>query len=175
LQNPVADAGRTLKETAERISRGGFIRLGAALGMGIAGASALAACGEEPAERSANGAADTNKIAARASGGKAAEGRPRDRPDIQSTNRLGRELRGGGESGCVSAPANRGVRCLLGRVHSPRVHGCLPGRTASLSQPWLGLRSVQRGSGSLWTRSLPVAADTDRIPIKVQRGGVYRA
>jgi Rieske Fe-S protein len=63
-----------LKETTGRISRERFLRLAAALGMSIAGASALAACGEEPSEQSANGAANSNKITAKASGGKAAAG-----------------------------------------------------------------------------------------------------
>ncbi len=41
------------------------------------------------------------------------------------------------------------VRGLLGHVHPPGVHGCLPERAASLSLPRLGFRSVQRGSGPL--------------------------
>jgi Rieske Fe-S protein len=63
-----------LKETTGRISRERFIRLGAALGMSIVGASALAACGGDSAGRSANGASEENKNAATAAGGKARAG-----------------------------------------------------------------------------------------------------
>ena len=51
-----------MKEKYEKVSRERFIRLGAALGMSIAGASVLAACREEPSEHSANGAANGNKL-----------------------------------------------------------------------------------------------------------------
>jgi hypothetical protein len=66
--------GSVLKETTGKISRERFIRLAAALGMSIVGASALAACGGDSAGRSANGASEENKNAATAAGGKARAG-----------------------------------------------------------------------------------------------------
>jgi Rieske Fe-S protein len=61
-----------LEVRTERISREKFIRLGAALGMSIAGASALAACGGDTIGHSANAAG--NKITSKGAGGKAPAG-----------------------------------------------------------------------------------------------------
>ena len=55
--------------------------------MSIAGASALAACAEEPAERSANGAANGNKIAAKATGGQGARAEAKKSPSISKSLR----------------------------------------------------------------------------------------
>jgi hypothetical protein len=95
-------------------------------------------------------------------GWKGPSGRPRDRSDLQSSSGLGREIHELGKPRGARPPAKREVRCLLGLVHPSRVHGDISKRAASVPLPRLGLRSFQRGSGSLGSRSVPLATDTDK-------------
>jgi Rieske Fe-S protein len=160
-----------LKETAQRISRERFIRLGAALGMGIAGASALAACGEESSEQSANQAADSDKSAAKAAGGKAAEGSK----EIAQISKVPAgsavhfmdswspgmlvHLQNGKFVAYSAVCTHQG--CSVVYKHGELVCPC----HGSVFDPSKGGR-VLNG---------PAPSPLPRIPIKVQRGGVYRA
>ena len=159
-----------MKEGNERISRERFIRLGAALGMSIAGASALAACGEEASERSANGAAKSEKIAAKASGGKAAAG--------------GREI-----AQISEVPAGSAVKFTDSGNPAVLVH-LQNGKFAAYSAVCThqGCTVVyQNGElacpchGSVFDPSKrgavlygPAPSPLPRIPIKVRSGGIYR-
>jgi Rieske Fe-S protein len=161
-----------LKETSEGISRERFIRLGAALGMSIAGASAVAACGEESSEQSANQTADSNKSATKAAGGKAAAGSK----VIAQISKV---------------PAGSAVH-FMDSWWSPAVLVHLQsGKFAAYSAVCThqGCSVVyKRGElvcpchGSVFDPSKggrvlngPAPSPLPRIPIKVQRGGVYRA
>jgi Rieske Fe-S protein len=162
---------RALKETSESISRERFIRLGAALGMSIAGASALAACGEESSEGSANQMANSNKSAAKAAGGKAAAG--------------GKEI-----ARISKVPAGSAVHFMDSWSPGVLIHlqngkfaaysavcthqGCtVTYQNGQLLCPCHGsVFDPSKGGRVLYG---PAPSPLPRIPIKVKRGGVYRA
>jgi Rieske Fe-S protein len=162
---------RALKETSERISRERFIRLGAALGMSIAGASALAACGEESSEESANQPADSNKSAAKAAGGRAATGSKEIAqisllPAGSAVNFMDSwspgvlvHLQNGKFVAYSAVRTHQG--CAVVYKHGQLVCPC----HGSVFDPSKGGRVLYG----------PAPSPLPRIPIKVQRGGVYRA
>ena len=147
---------RALKETTERISRERFIRLGAALGMSIAGASVLAACGEESSEQPANQTAESNKSAAKAAGGKAAAGSQ----EIAQISKV---------------PAGSAVNFMDSSSPAVCTHeGCsVVYKRGELVCPCHG--SVFDPSKGGRVLNGPAPTPLPRIPIKVQRGGVYCA
>jgi cytochrome b6-f complex iron-sulfur subunit len=160
-----------LKATTAEISRERFVRLGAALGMSIAGASALAACGEESSEGSATQPADSNKDAAKAAGGKAASGSRK----IAQISKI--------PAGSAMNFTDSGSPAVL--VHLPN------GKFAAYSAvcPHQGCTVFYQGGelacpchGSVFDPSKggrvlygPAPSPLPRIPIQVKRGGVYRA
>ena len=154
-----------LKERNERISRERFIRLGAALGMSIAGASALAACGEEPSEEgSAIGAA-------KASGGNKAVARGQ---EIAQISRV--------PAGAAATFTDSGNPAVL--VHLPNgkfaaysavcTHqGCtVVYQNGQLLCPCHG--SVFDPSKGGAVLSGPAPSPLPQIPVKVKSGGIYR-
>jgi cytochrome b6-f complex iron-sulfur subunit len=164
-----------LKATTQRISRERFIRLAAALGMGIAGASALAACAEEPSEGSANGAANgaanNNKIATKA---------PRDgaHSGSQEIAQISEVPTGSAvnfqEAGspAVLVHLQNGNFAAYSAVCTHQ--GCTVAyQNGQLFCPCHGsVFDPSRGGAVL---SGPAPAPLPRIAVKVQRGGVYRA
>ena len=161
-----------LKERNERISRERFIRLGAALGMSIAGASALAACGEEPSEEgSAIGAAKGNELGAKASGGNKAVARGQ---EIAQISRV--------PAGAAATFTDSGNPAVL--VHLP--NGKFAAYSAVCTQQG-GTVVYQNGQllcpchGSVFDPSKggavlsgPAPSPLPRIPVKVRSGGIYR-
>ena len=75
--------GSALKERIERIPRERFIRLGGALGVSIAAASVLAACGGNSSGQLVSGLGKGNKSEAKVSGGKGGAGQ-----EIAQTSRI---------------------------------------------------------------------------------------
>jgi Rieske Fe-S protein len=154
-----------------RISREKFIRLGAALGMSIAGASALAACGEEPSEQSANGASNSNKIAAKASGGKAAAGG-------QEIAKISRVPAGSAVNFETSGSPAVLIHLQNGKFAAYSAvcthQGCtVTYQNGQLLCPCHGsVFDPSKGGTVLYG---PAPSPLPKIPIKVQRGGVYRA
>lgn len=160
-----------MKETAERISRERFIRLGAALGMGFAGASALAGCGEEPAERSSHGAANGNKIATNARGGKAAAGGQEiaQISDVPAGSAVNFQEAG---NPAVLVHLKDGKFAAYSAVCTHQ--GCTVAyQNGQLFCPCHG--SVFDPSKGGTVLSGPAPSPLPRIPVKVQKGGVYRA
>ena len=162
---------RALKETSERISRERFIRLGAALGMSIAGASALAACGEESSEQSANQLAESNKSAAKAAGGKAAAG-------SQEIAQISKVPVGSAVHFMDSWSPGVLVHLQNGKFAAYSAvcthEGCaVVYKRGELVCPCHG--SVFDPSKGGRVLNGPAPSPLPRIPIKVQRGGVYRA
>lgn len=162
---------RALKETSERISRERFIRLGAALGMSITGASALAACGEESSEGSANQPADSNKSAAKAAGGKAAAG-------SKEIARISKVPAGSAVHFMDSWSPGVLVRLQNGKFVAYSAvcthQGCtVVYKHGELACPCHGsVFDPFRGGTVLYG---PAPSPLPRIPIKVKRGSVYRA
>jgi cytochrome b6-f complex iron-sulfur subunit len=167
----MADEGRVLKETTERISRERFIRLGAALGMSIGGAATLAACGEEPAERSASGAANGNKIAAKDPG----EGAHAGNQEIAQISKV--------PAGSAVNFEEAGSPAVLVHLKDGKFaaysavcthQGCTVAyQNGQLFCPCHGsVFDPSRGGAVL---SGPAPSPLPRIPVKVQRGSVYRA
>jgi len=158
-----------LKEWNEKIPRERFIRLGAAMGMSIGGASALTACGEESSEGSANGAAKSNKLT-KTSGGKA----PAGGQEIARTSRV--------PVGSAARFTNSGSPAVL--VHLPNgkfaaysalcTHqGCtVTYQNGQLLCPCHG--SVFDPSKGGAVLSGPALSPLPQIPIKEQGGGIYR-
>ena len=161
-----------MKDRNERISRERFIRLGAALGMSIAGASALAACGEEPSEEgSATGATKGNKLSAKASGGNKAVARGQELAQISRV-----------PAGAAAKFTDSGNPAVL--VHLPNgkfaaysavcTHqGCtVVYQNGQLLCPCHG--SVFDPSKGGAVLSGPAPSPLPQIPVKVRSGGIYR-
>ena len=152
-------------------SRGRFIRLGAALGMSIAGASVLAACAEESSEGSANEGANTNKITADASGGKAAA-------RGQEIAKISRVPAGSAVNFDTSGSPAVLIHLQNGKFAAYSAvcthQGCTVAyQNGQLFCPCHGsVFDPSRGGAVL---SGPAPSPLPRIPVKVQRGGVYRA
>lgn len=161
-----------MKATSAKISRERFFRLGAALGMGIVGSSALAACGEETSARSANGTPDNNnKDAARAANGKAAAG-------SQEIAQVSKVPAGSAVSFEDSGSPAELVHLRNGKFAAYSAvcthQGCtVVFQGGKLACPCHGsVFDPSRGGKVLYG---PAPAPLPRIPIKVKGGGVYRA
>lgn len=160
-----------MKETNKNISRESFIRLGAALGVSIAGASALAACGEESSEGSASGAAKGNNLSAKVSGGNKAVARGQ---EIAQISRV--------PAGAATTFTDSGNPAVL--VHLPNgkfaaysavcTHqGCtVVYQNGQLLCPCHG--SVFDPSKGGAVLSGPAPSPLPQIPVKVKSGGIYR-
>lgn len=167
----MADEGSILKERNGKISRERFIRLGGALGMILAGASALAACAEEPAEHSANGAANGNKTAAKTPGGRAHAGGQ----EIAQISKV--------PAGSAVTFEEAGSPAVLVHLQNGKFaaysavcthQGCTVAyQNGQLLCPCHGsVFDPSRGGAVL---NGPATSPLPRIQIKERRGGVYRA
>jgi cytochrome b6-f complex iron-sulfur subunit len=162
--------GRALKATAGRISRERLIRLAAALGTSIAGASALAACGDNSIGRSSNGTANGDKITARASGGKAPVGSR----EIAQVSKV--------PAGSAVTFEDSGSPAVLVHLQNGKFaaysavcthQGCTVAyQNGRLACPCHGsVFDPSKGGAVLYG---PAPAPLPRIPVKVQNGEIYR-
>jgi Rieske Fe-S protein len=155
-----ADERIALKGAIGRVSRGRFIRLGAALGLGIAGASALAACAEEPPEHAAKAPRD----GAHAGGQEIAQ-----ISKVPAGSAVNFEESG---SPAVLVHLQNGKFAAYSAVCTHQ--GCTVAyRNGELLCPCHGsVFDPSRGGAVL---SGPAPSPLPRIPLKVQSGGIYRA
>ena len=160
----------------EKISREKFIRLGGALGMSIAGASALASCGGNSVGssvgHSANGSgAATNKRGAKTSGAKA----PAGGQEIAQISKV--------PAGSAVNFTDSGNPAVLIHLQNGKFaaysavcthQGCTVAyQSGQLSCPCHGsVFDPSKGGRALYG---PALSPLPQIPIKVQSGGIYRA
>jgi Rieske Fe-S protein len=138
--------------------------------MGIAGASVLAACQDEPSEQSANGAVKSNKITAKAPGGKASTG-------VQEIAQISKVPAGSAVNFTDSGSPAVLVHLKNGKFAAYSAvcthQGCtVVYQNGELACPCHGsVFDPSRGGAVLYG---PAPSPLPRIPIKVQGRGIYR-
>jgi cytochrome b6-f complex iron-sulfur subunit len=156
----------------ERISREQFIRLGAALGVSVAAASVLAACGGDYSSgRSASGSGKGNKSKTKVSGGMAAAGEEIAQASRVPANSAVNFTDSGSPAILIHLQNGRFVAYSAVCTHQ----GCLVAyqqSTGELGCPCHGsVFDPSKGGAVLYG---PAPVPLPQIPIKVQGGKVYR-
>jgi len=195
----MASEGSILKNRTDRISRERFIRLGGALGVSVAAASALAACGGDSSVHTANGSAKnttasgaggysaktgegsssgkttggkSNKGEARASGGKAPAGQEIAQSSKVPANTAVKFTDSGNPAVLVHLQNGKFVAYSAVCTHQGCTVAYQP-NTGELACPCHGSIFDPSNGGAVVNG--PAQAPLQQIPIKVQSGEVYRA
>ena len=169
----VANEGRVLKGrnekiSNEKISREKLFRLGGALGVSVAGASVLAACGGDPSGHSASGSLSNNS-SARSPAGKASAGAQKiaQASKVPPGSAVNFEDRG---NPAVLIHLQNGKFVAYSAVCTHQ--GCTVAyQNGKLACPCHGsVFDPSKGGAVLYG---PAPAPLPQIPIKAQNGGVY--
>jgi Rieske Fe-S protein len=160
--------GRNEKISNEKISREKFIRLGGALGVSVAGASVLAACGGFPLGQSASGSV-SNSSSAKASGGKASAGQKIAQVSKVPAGSAVNFKDSGNPAVLIHLQNGKFVAYCAVCTHQ----GCTVGyQNGELACPCHGsVFDPSKGGAVLYG---PAQSPLPQIPIKVQNGEVYR-